>query len=250
VNGTALPGVSDFESVTGKGVRGRIGGVMYQVGKPDLFAESDSDLVDRLAEQGKTVVLFGTETAAGGAIAVADTVRAAARESIGWLHGHGIRTVMLTGDNESTARAIAGELGIDQWQAGLLPDEKVEALAKLRSHHGEIAMVGDGVNDAPALVAASVGIAMGGAGSNTALETADVVLMADDLTRLPYLFELSRSSGRVIKQNVWTSILVKIILAAGVFPGVVSLAAAVLVGDMGTSLAVTGNALRLARTRP
>ena len=247
---TPVPEVSEFESITGKGVRGRIGGETYLAGKPDLFGDGSPAEVGDLASSGKTVVLVGTEGGLVGAIAVADTVRAVARDSIHRLHRQGIRTVMLTGDNEPTARAIAQELGIDEWQAELLPEDKVAALDRLAEQEGEIAMVGDGVNDAPALAAAAVGIAMGAAGSDTALETADVALMADDLARLPYLFELSRASRRVIKQNVWASILLKLTLAAGIVPGLVSLATAVLVGDMGASLAVTGNALRLSRARP
>ncbi len=249
--GLTLPDVSGFESITGQGVRARIDHIAYLAGKPDLFPIPAPEAVGRLNREGKTTVLVGTDSELIGALAVADTVRQNAGETVRALHQSGIqRVVMLTGDNEATARAIAGELGVDEWQAGLLPEQKVEAVRELRRRYGQTAMVGDGVNDAPALAIASVGIAMGAAGTDTALETADVALMADDLSKLPYLFRLSRTSRRVIRQNVWTSILVKFILAAGVFPGLVSLVAAVLAGDMGTSLGVTGNALRLARVRP
>ena len=249
--GLTLPDVSGFESITGQGVRARIDHIAYLAGKPDLFPIPAPEAVGRLNREGKTTVLVGTDSELIGALAVADTVRQNAGETVRALHQSGIqRVVMLTGDNEATARAIAGELGVDEWQAGLLPEQKVEAVRELRRRYGQTAMVGDGVNDAPALAIASVGIAMGAAGTDTALETADVALMADDLSKLPYLFRLSRTSRRVIRQNVWTSILVKFLLAAGVFPGLVSLVAAVLAGDMGTSLGVTGNALRLARVRP
>ncbi len=249
--GLDLPPVADFESLTGKGVRGRIDGATYLVGRPELFAAATTAPLDRLQQQGKTAVLVGTESELIGAVALADTVRLDAKEAIAALHRQGIqRVVLLTGDNQAAARAIAGKLGVDEWRAALLPQDKVEAIGELSRQYGSLAMVGDGVNDAPALAAASVGIAMGTAGTDAALETADVALMADDLSRLSYLFQLSQASRRVIRQNVWASILVKFALVAGVFPGVVTLILAVLVGDMGTSLAVTGNALRLARIRP
>jgi len=246
-----LPDVTDFESITGMGVRARVGGTTYLVGKPELFLNGTSGPIDRLRQEGKTAVLVGTESEVIGAIAVADTVREDAQSAIRSLHQQGIqRIVMLTGDNEVTARTIAEELGIDEWRAELLPEQKVEAVKTLAQQYGAVAMFGDGVNDAPALATASVGIAMGAAGTDAALETADVALMADDLSKLPYLFQLAKTSRGVIRQNVSTSILVKLILAIGVFPGMVSLAVAVLVGDMGTSLGVTGNALRLSRIHP
>jgi Cd2+/Zn2+-exporting ATPase len=162
----------------------------------------------------------------------------------------GIEVVMVTGDNEATARAVAQHVGITHYHAGVFPDQKVHEIEHLRSEYGRVAMVGDGVNDAPALAAASVGIAMGAVGSDAALETAHVALMGDDLSKLPYLIELSRRTRRVIQQNIFFSILTKLTLGLGVFPGYVTLVLAVLVGDMGASLAVTGNALRLARVKP
>ena len=249
--GLDLPEVSDFESVTGRGVCARIGNLTYRMGKPDLFPMPAPEAVVRLGREGKTTVLLGTKTEWIGALAVADTVRQNSAETVRALRKNGIqRIVMLTGDNPTTAKAIAEELDVDEWQADLLPEEKVEAIERLGRTYGTVAMVGDGVNDAPALASASVGIAMGAAGTDTALKTADVALMADDLSRLPYLFQLSRASRNVIRQNVWASILLKLTLALGVFPGLVSLIVAVLVGDMGASLGVTGNALRLARVRP
>lgn len=245
--GLNVPEASDFESITGLGVRGHVLGRTYTVGRPELFAtiEPRPDTGDEEA----TRVLVGDEQEIIGSITLADAVRDEARDAVAALRRLGMsRLVMLTGDNEETARAVAEAVGVDEWRAGLLPQEKVSAVQELTGQYGHVAMVGDGVNDAPALVAATVGIAMGAAGSDTALETADVALMGDDLSRLPYLFTLSRRSRAVIRQNVWSSILIKFSLAAGVFPGVVSLAAAVLVGDLGTSLAVTANALRLART--
>jgi Cd2+/Zn2+-exporting ATPase len=186
-----------------------------------------------------------------GVLAVADRPRPDAARAIEELRRIGIeRIVMLTGDHEAAARTLAGELGVDEYHAALLPEEKVAKVRELEAEHGAVAMVGDGVNDAPALAAATVGIAMGAAASDVALETADIALMADDLYGLPYVFRLSRRSGGVIRQNIGASILVKFSLAAGVFPGWVNLITAVLVGDMGASLGVTTNALRLARIRP
>ena len=156
---------------------------------------------------------------------------------------------MLTGDHEATARTVARRIGIDEYHAGLLPAEKVARIRGLEAEFGRVAMVGDGVNDAPALAAATVGIAMGAAASDVALETADVGLMGQDLGRLPYLFRLSQRSSRVIRQNIAASITLKVSLAAGVPFGLVSLITAVLLGDMGASLAVTVNALRLARLK-
>ena len=157
---------------------------------------------------------------------------------------------MLTGDNERTARAVADEVGVDDHRAGLMPAEKVAAVEELVADHGGVAMVGDGVNDAPALAAATVGVAMGAAGSDAALETADVALMADDVSRLPYLFDLSRRAVGVIRQNVAASLLVKTALVVGVPFGLVPIWLAVLVGDAGMTVGITANAARLARVRP
>ncbi|MBT4139867.1 MAG: HAD-IC family P-type ATPase, partial [Candidatus Latescibacteria bacterium] len=241
--------VTDFQSVTGKGVRGQIDGTVYVVGAPSLFLADGKSLVEGFQIAGKTAILVGTETDVVGVIAVADTVRTEAQAVVAALHRRGIETVMLTGDNPKTAQAIADDVGVGSWQAELLPDEKMNALKDLSGRYGAVAMVGDGVNDAPALAFATVGIAMGAAGTDTALETADVALMADDLSKLPYLFDLSQTARGIIRQNIWFAILVKLGLAIGIVPGIVSLVVAVLVGDMGTTLGVTGNALRLARVR-
>jgi Cd2+/Zn2+-exporting ATPase len=183
-------------------------------------------------------------------ISLADRARSGAAAAIEELRGLGIeRTVMLTGDNRGTAESIRVGVGVDEARAELLPAEKLSLLVELRERYGSVAMVGDGVNDAPALAAATVGIAMGAAGSDTALETADVALMGDDLERLPYLVRLSRRARAVIRQNIAAAIAVKAILAIGVPLGYVSLIAAVLIGDLGVSLAVTANALRLGRVR-
>ncbi|GAA0472362.1 cadmium-translocating P-type ATPase (plasmid) [Halococcus dombrowskii] len=281
---THLPTPTDFESLTGKGIRATIDGETYFVGKPALFEElgfdvpqarratdggavledvaadsgleaQESEYADHvlagLEEEGRTVVLVGTETDVVGAIAIADEVRSTSQRTVERLHELGVdRVVMLTGDNEGTAQAIAEQVGVDEYRAELLPDQKVEAIDELRDEYGDIAMVGDGVNDAPALATATVGVAMGAAGTDTALETADIALMGDDLSKLPYLYALSNKANGVIRENIWVSLGAKALLAVGVPLGYVSVALAVVVGDMGMSLGVTGNALRLSRIQP
>jgi Cd2+/Zn2+-exporting ATPase len=274
--------VSDFESLTGKGVHAEIDGTTYYIGKPDLFHDLDTDLshahiatdggvltatedqceqgdcidvgeetIPALQADGKTVVVLGTETSVLGIVAIADEVRPDATKAVERLHELGIeQLLMITGDNEGTARAIAKQVGIDEYRAELLPEQKVEAIDELTEDYGKVAMVGDGVNDAPALATATVGIAMGAAGTDTALETADIALMGDDLSKLPYLYDLSHKAGSVIQQNIWVSLSMKALLAIGVPLGYVSVAVAVVVGDMGMSLGVTGNAMRLSRITP
>ncbi|ACM57662.1 heavy metal translocating P-type ATPase [Halorubrum lacusprofundi] len=282
---TDHPEPAAFESLTGKGIRAEIDGETYYAGKPALFedlgfdlsrarAETDGGVVTEgddadppagdigprefaegtlaaLEREGKTVVLVGTATQLTGAIAIADEVRRDSKRAVERLRELGVkRVVMLTGDNEGTARAIAEQTGVDEYRAELLPEEKVEAVRALQAEYGDVAMVGDGINDAPALAAAEVGVAMGAAGTDTALETADIALMGDDVAKLPYLYALSHTANGVIRQNVWASLGVKALLALGVPLGLVSVAVAVVVGDMGMSLGVTGNAMRLSGIEP
>jgi Cd2+/Zn2+-exporting ATPase len=186
-----------------------------------------------------------------GVVAVADEVRPEAKRAVERLHDLGVeRVVMLTGDNEVTARAVGATAGVDEVCAELLPEEKAETVAKLEEEFGGVMMVGDGVNDAPALATATVGVAMGAAGTDTAVESADIALMGDELSKLPYLYALSGTANGVIRQNIWASIGVKALLAVGVPFGLVNVAVAVVVGDMGMSLGVTTNALRLAGLKP
>ena len=213
----------------------------------DLLGET----VPELQSQGKTVVLVGTEDEVEGVIAVADEVRPGSRRAVRRLHDLGVEhVVMLTGDNERTAGAIADETGVDAYRGELLPEEKVTAVEALDDRYDGVAMVGDGVNDAPALATATVGVAMGAAGTDTALETADVALMSDELSKLPYLYELAHDANGVIRQNVWASLGVKAALALAVPFGHVPIWLAVLAGDAGMTTAVTGNAMRLSRRRP
>jgi len=275
--------VDGFESITGEGVAATLDGIPHYAGKPGLFEDLGFDLrhvhattdggvittksrrlcerndcldllegtVPELQSRGKTVVLVGTEDEIEGVIAVADGIRAEAKQAIERLRALGVeRIVMLTGDNERTARAIADEVGVDEFRAERLPDEKVEAVEDLDDRYDGVAMVGDGVNDAPALATATVGVAMGAAGTDTALETADIALMNDDLSRLPYLYELAGDANGVIRQNIWASLGVKAGLALAVPFGYVPIWLAVLAGDAGMTTAVTGNAMRLSRIRP
>jgi Cd2+/Zn2+-exporting ATPase len=244
-----LPGpVTDFRSLPGEGARATIGGDVHLVGKPSLFPQAD--VPAQLRANGHSVVGLGRGSRLLAWIALADQKRDAAAAALAQLERLGIeRTIMLTGDNQDTARSIGAALGIREVRAELLPADKLTVLEQLKREHGAVAMVGDGVNDAPALAAATVGIAMGAAGSDTALETADVALMGDDLSRLPYLVGLSRRARAVIRENIGLAIGIKALLAVGVPLGYVSLIAAVLIGDMGVSLLVTANALRLGHVR-
>ncbi len=245
--GIAIPEVSEFEAVTAAGVSGRVDGSRYYVGKPELLGEDHPGAYHNLEQDGKTVVSVGTVDELLGVIALSDPVRAEARQVISDLHEAGMEVIMITGDNERTARSVAEELSIDRYHAELLPEDKVEEVERLKKEYGSVAMVGDGINDAPALARADVGIAMGAAGSDTAIETADVALMGDNLNHGVYAVRLSRQGESIIKQNITSSIGVKLLLALGVIPGFVNLITAVLVGDMGISLGVTGNAMRLRR---
>ena len=244
---------ADSAELPGQGVRGTVGSAMTYVGKPRLFASlSDSshgaaDIVADLERQGKTVMIAGTDAALYGIIAVADEVRTTSKAALAALKRAGIeRIVMLTGDNPAISGAIAASVGIDEYQASLMPGDKVKAVEQLISRYDKVAMVGDGINDAPALALATVGIAMGGAGSDTALETADIVLMADDLGKLPFTITLSRQALEIIRQNITFSLIIKAIAVLAVFPGWLTLWLAIL-ADMGATLIVTLNSLRLLR---
>lgn len=249
IRGVKLYEVTGFKAIPGKGVVGRINGRVYYVGGRRLFGELldgfPEEYLGKIESEGKTVVFVGDDEKITGLIAVMDRVRETAAAAVAELKRNGVKTVMITGDNERTAAAIAGKLGIDEYQAELLPEDKVYAIEKLSARYGRVAMVGDGVNDAPALARADVGIAMGAIGSDISLETADIALMEDDLSKIPYLIELSRRTLEVMKENVLASILVKGSFAVLAFPGLVTLWLAVAVGDMGLSLAVILNAMRL-----
>ena len=250
----APPAVPDVRALPGLGAEGRIGGVLVVCGNARLFRERGIAVppsIDLAAEKviaaGAAPVLVARDGVFLGVIGVADQEREVAADTIQLLHQQGIRpVVMLTGDLERTARAVGSRLGLDIVRAGLLPHEKVAALQELRHTHGSIAMVGDGVNDAPALAVADVGIAMGVIGSDAALETADVALMTDDLPRVAYAIRLARATVRNIRANIMTSLVLKAAFLAAAVAGFATLWMAV-VADTGTSLLVVANAMRLLR---
>ncbi len=239
----------NHRSLVGRGASADVNGGRWNVGKPELFVEVDATLLAaraRLEGEGKTVVLVGQERAIG-LVALRDSVRPEAREGIARLRALGVaHVVMLTGDAEPTARAVAAEVGIDEVHAGLLPEDKVGVVEALVRRYGHVAMVGDGVNDAPALAAATVGIAMGGAGTDVALESADVVLTSDDLLRVAYAVALGRRALVVVKQNLVVALSVIATLVVADLLGRISLPLGV-VGHEGSTLLVTLNGLRLLR---
>jgi Cd2+/Zn2+-exporting ATPase len=246
----------NFQAIAGRGARATVDGREIYVGSPTLFTELGvapgpaGPLAERWQAEGKTVMLVGSATEVLGAIAVADTPRAGSGAALAALRRAGIvHTVILTGDHAATARSIGRQVGADEVRAELLPQQKVAAVRELAAQHGAIGMVGDGVNDAPALAAATVGIAMGGAGTDVALETADIALMADDLSKLPFTIKLSRSALTVIKQNIAIALGLKLLAVAAVFPGWLTLWLAI-VADMGATVLVTLNGMRLLRMKP
>ena len=244
--------VSKFTSLTGKGLQGTINNIEYFIGNTKLPVSIDkktTEIMINLEKQGKSVVLLSTKEKAIGVIAVADRLKKEAPSLIEELKKLGIVPIMLTGDNKETAQAIASQLGITHFHAGLLPEEKLVEVNKLKEKHGSVMMVGDGVNDAPALAAASVGVAMGAIGSDVAIETADIAIMKDDLTKIPFLIKLGRKTMLVVKENIIASIGIKATIGVLAFLGIVSLWIAVAAGDMGLSLIVIINALRLAITK-
>ncbi|WP_047980492.1 heavy metal translocating P-type ATPase [Ornithinibacillus contaminans] len=241
----------DFTSITGKGAKAVVESTDYFIGSPALFEEMQllpvevKNTVSQLQAEGKTVILLGTKFELKALIAVADQVRKTSKRIIEKLQQLGIKqTVMLTGDNQLTATAIGQQLGLTETMADLLPADKLAAIKTLKMRYGNVAMIGDGVNDAPALATANVGIAMGGAGTDAALETADIALMADDLEKLPYMISLSRKTLSIIKQNISFALLLKIVALLLVIPGWLTLWLAI-IADMGATLLVVLNSLRL-----
>jgi Cd2+/Zn2+-exporting ATPase len=244
----------DFRAVTGAGTEGLVDGKRLYIGHPRFFAEKGLQMpagvdkqIEGLQGQGKTVVIVATDEAPNGLFAIADPLRPEATELVSGLKKAGIhRVVMLTGDNLMAARAIAAQAGIDEVHAELRPEEKATKVAELEREYGKVAMVGDGVNDAPALAAAHVGIAMGAIGTDVALETADVALMADDLSRLVYLIRFSRRTWRVIQQNLLLSAIVIGVLIIGAVAGSFSLPVAVLAHEI-SEFIVIASGLRMLR---
>lgn len=246
-----LLAVADFESVTGKGVKGTIDARPYFVGnhrfahERGVCSKEVEAVLAELENKGQTAIVLTDEKSALGVLAVADTPRPTSVEAVKELHALGIRTIMLSGDNQTTAEVIARSVGIDDARGGLLPEDKLKAIDDLLAKHGPVGMVGDGVNDAPALAQATVGFAMGAAGTDTALETADVALMRDDLRGVPEFLALSRRTSMILVQNISFALLAKAVFFVLAIVGVATMWMAVL-ADVGATLVVIANGLRLA----
>jgi Cd2+/Zn2+-exporting ATPase len=244
---------TDVQVLKGKGLSGSfdgedfwLGSHRYAIERGQHTAETTA-AAESLESEGKTVIIIGNARHVCGLIAVADTIRPEARQIVADLHAAGIRhVVMLTGDNRVTAQAIAREVGIDEVRAELLPEDKLHQIERLVAEYGEVAMVGDGVNDAPALARASLGIAMGAIGSDAAIETADIALMTDDISRLPWLIHHAKRTLAIIRQNIAFSLGIKAAFLILTFAGMASLWGAI-AADVGASLLVVFNALRLLR---
>ena len=241
---------SDFVAMSGFGTKAVIDGRTIYVGKKDLFTKLDvtpfDSKMEKLRKEGKTIILIGSDKVLFGIIAVRDEIRPVAKQVIAALQQMSMSVVMLTGDNHVTAQAIAKELGIDQVKADLKPDDKVAAIKELKKEYGTVAMVGDGINDAPALAESSVGMVMGTAGTDAAIEAADVALMADDLTKIPYAIGLGKKARGISLQNIVFSILLLAVLIPSALIGFLTVAIAVTVHEVAELIAV-GNGLRVAR---
>ena len=248
----AIERSAGLQAVHGLGVRASLNGVDYQIGRKDMFAGTvisgkHHALALKLEEQGKTVVYMAASDEIIGMLSIQDVIRPQARAVISELKKMGVKVALLTGDNYTTAGVIARQAGIDEVYAELLPEQKVEIIKQLESGYGKVAMVGDGVNDAPALATASVGIAMGNSGTDVAMETADIILMADHIEHIPFLIGLGRKAGRVVKQNVIFAIAVAFTLVILNFiGGVINLPEGV-VGHEGSTVLVILSGLRLLR---
>jgi len=251
--GVAVPSAQDVTLLGGRGVKGIVNGTQVIVASHAHFDEhvphqaSICRLADELTAQGKTVILIRHDDEVCALFAVADTPRASSRQALADLKAHGdVHTVMLTGDNPTVAEEIGRQVGVDEARAGLLPEEKVAAIAALAKEYQVVAMVGDGVNDAPALARADVGIAMGGAGSAQAMETADVVLMGDDLAQLPFTVWLSHKTRGIVTANIALALAVKAVIFALAVVGLATLWMAI-AADVGATIAVILNGMRLRR---
>jgi Cd2+/Zn2+-exporting ATPase len=252
-SGVAVPNSTEFRSIPGRGAEAVVGGEPALIGNHRLIEERGlcnadiHDTLDRLAASGRTAVLVARTGRPLGIIALTDRARESGRDALDMLRRQGVeRVVLLTGDNHASAEALSASLGVDETQAELLPEDKVAVVRKLRATYGSVAMVGDGVNDAPALAAADVGIAMGAAGTDAALETADIALMADELLKIPFAMRLGRATLRNIQANVTISLGLKAVFLILAVLGSATLWMAV-AADMGASLLVIANGMRLLR---
>ncbi|RBQ22689.1 Copper-exporting P-type ATPase B [Candidatus Methanobinarius endosymbioticus] len=243
--------VDNFQSISGKGLKGEINGEIYYLGKKELFNYNkalEKDIEDynkTTIDDAKGLVLIGNQNEIIGFIGLIDKIREETPATISKLKEKSIETIMLTGDQKSTAQKVADKIGIDSYHSNLLPEDKVNILEKISSEYKYVGMVGDGVNDTPSLARANVGIVMGMDGADVAVETADIVLMQDNLSKIDYLINLSKKTMGIIKQNITIPLTVKAILTVLGIIGYVSLWEAVLIGDMGLTLLVVVNALRI-----
>jgi len=255
-HGVESPPAEDFEALIGHGASARVDGREVWVGSPQLLAQRGAGApvradVERLQDDGKTVVFVGEEDRVLALIAIRDEPRAEAAEAIARLRGLGVRHIsMLTGDNERTAQAIARAVGVDEVLAELKPEDKVAAVARLRERHGAVAMVGDGINDAPALASADLGIAMGTGGSDAAIEAADVALMADDITKVAEALRLGRRATRISRQNLLFSVLILAVMIPSAVVGLLTVVVAVAVHEAAELLAVANGVRAAQAPRP
>ena len=253
-DGVPLLEVNDFAALPGRGVRGRVEGRVLHMGNHRLVQErglSEAALqsqLEALERQGKTAVLLMDDVSVLGLFAVADTVKETSREAVADLQALGVRTLMLTGDNQHTAQAIAAQVGISEARGAQLPEDKLKTIESLVGGEGQVGMVGDGINDSPALARADIGFAMGAAGTDTAIETADVALMDDDLRKIPTFIRLSRSTAAILTQNIVLALGIKAVFLALTFTGHATMWMAVF-ADMGASLLVVFNGLRLLKLK-
>jgi Cd2+/Zn2+-exporting ATPase len=253
MQGIQTPAAENVQSIAGRGLQGQVDGQIVYIGSLPFFRDKEdfavepsvADKVDALERQGKSTMLIAADNRLVGVLGLADRPRAGIGPVLQQLHALGIRKlVMLTGDNKQAAERIGAEVGVTDVHAGLMPQDKLTAILALEREYGQVAMTGDGVNDAPALATATIGIAMGGAGTAVALETADIALMADDLTMLPFAVGLSRASRRIIVQNLIISLGIIALLILTSVLGVVQLSGAVILHE-GSTILVVLNALRL-----
>ena len=243
--------VNGFKALTGAGAVAKVGDRTIQVGKEELFENINQKLhsqSEELLSEGKTVIYIGADKKMLGAIAIRDEIRPNAAEVIQKLHSMDVKVVMLTGDNEITANSVAKEIGIDDVRAGLKPKDKLAVINELKKEFQCVAMVGDGINDTPALATAPVGIAMGAVGTDAAIEAADVALMGDDITKIAYAIELGRRSKTISQQNIVFSLLLLVVLIPSALIGIMTITFAVIIHEVGELLAI-GNGLRVAKNR-
>ena len=241
--------IEEFKNVPGKGILATIGSEQYYAANESLIEGSEfnisKDDINKYSSEGKTLVFIGNAEKVLAIITVSDKIRDNASDVMADLKDKGVKTIMLTGDNKLAAKSVADEIGMDYVYANLMPEDKLNILDTIRNKFGDVAMVGDGINDAPALARANIGIAMGAAGSDVAIETADVALMQDDISKLPYLFSLSHKTMGIIKQNITVAIAVKLLCVVLAITGIITLMMSVGFGDLGLTLLVILNSFRI-----